>query len=199
MISRGAPSLGLQIASEYNWQRGQLRFGIHVGTREKTLDGVDVYWSSGMMMELDHGGSAPPHVLVTSADTKFDMDASQSNRIHSLGMALLRDVREPVERFSGIGDTHNYYPRFCRWRTMLLPRAAALYGPDSPQYKAIEARARYRPGNNLQEENLSTFGLAALPSWGHIMSRIALHDKPYEDQVIWRSIFSQERDGGGAD
>lgn len=198
VISRGAPSLGLQIASEYNWRRGQLRFGIHVGTRENTLDGVDVYWSSATLAKLDQGDSAPPHVLVTSTDTKFDLDASKSNTIASLGMALLRDVREPVERFRGIEDKQKYYFRFCEWRRMLLPRAAALYGRDSPQYRAFEARARH-PGNNLEEENLGTFGLAALPSWGHIMSRIALHDKPYEDQVIWRSIFNQELDGGGAD
>lgn len=153
-----------------------------------------------MLAKSDQGDSASHHVFVASADTKFVLDASKSNTIASLNMALLRDVREPVERFWGIKDKQKYYSRYCQWRLMLLPRAAALYGRDSPQYRAFEARARYRPGNNLQEEeDPRTFGLAALPSWGHIMSRIALHDKPYEDQVIWRSIFSQERDGGGAD
>lgn len=41
-----------------------------------------------------------------------------------------------------------------------------------------------------------------LPRWRHIQARIAMAGKPYEEQIIWRSIFEspleeKPKDGAG--
>ncbi|KAK2605620.1 hypothetical protein N8I77_008446 [Diaporthe amygdali] len=199
IVSPGIQCLNLIIASEHNWYHGDLRWGIHVGTEENKLDGVNPYWSSGSLVELV--GRTGPFYLDIAADTKYAVDENKTGWVIKAAVALLRDVREPVEHFFGIegreGMIENYY-RICRWRQMLLPRAAALYGPDSPQYKAILSTVT-RPSDRREAESPSTFGLAALPRWKHLLSRIAMADKPYDDQVIWRSIFSQREYRGGAD
>ncbi|KAL1880078.1 hypothetical protein Daus18300_001441 [Diaporthe australafricana] len=191
-MTRPVPCMTVTIASEYNWFHGYVRRGIHVGTVNHVLElhDADAWWNSGASVEVPQGvGLARNAYFDPTASTAYAVDGRNHRWTERVAEALLRDVREPVEPIMGYGDTELLWDRIHAWRRMLLPRAAELYGRDSPQFRLVWDRAGRRR-SILDAHTNRAISRGALPKWSHIRSRIALADKPFEDQVVWRSVFS---------
>lgn len=121
------------------------------------------------------------------ADNSFLLTASTSAFIANFGYGLLRDVREPAELIFDREESERDWHRIVTWRRMLVYRAVDFYGMDTTQYKLLYAYAVDRSSVDASGRDLT--GAEAWPRWGQIQSLMAMADKPYEDQVIWRSIF----------
>lgn len=178
------------IASEYNWFHGYVRRGFHVGTETHVLElhGANAWWASGRLVESPKGIGARGLYFDSKADTAYPVEDRDNRWTERVAEALLRDVREPVEPILGFEDSGLLWDRIRTWRRMLLPRAAELYGRDSPQFRLMLNRAGRR--RDFQDAHANkALSRGALPKWSHIQSRIALADKPFEDQVVWKSVF----------
>lgn len=144
-------------------------------------------WSVGVPTESPGEGQTSVRYMDVRADTKGHFTNDFPVWLTGIGYALLRDVREPAERAIYDKDNAPEWERVTMWRRMLLHRAATFYGTDSSQYRGLHAQASTSYANALAGRAMAP--LDVLPRWRHIQARVAMAGKPYEEQVIWRSIF----------
>ena len=121
------------------------------------------------------------------ADTSSAFNGQYAGWLPGLSLALLRDVREPVEQIFDREESVKHWTRIKTWRRMLLHRAATFYGTDSSQYRALYEYSQAGRSQTAAEMGMSPLDI--LPRWRHIQSIMSMADKPYEDQVIWKSIL----------
>lgn len=186
-VTTKAPNITVGIASEFSWSRGYARWGIHLGAENNMLQNGYSRWSVGVPTELPGEGQTSVRYMDVRADTKGHFTNDFPAWLTGIGYALLRDVREPAERIIYNKENAPEWERVTMWRRMLLHRAAAFYGTDSSQYRGLHAQASTSYANALAGRAMAP--LDVLPRWRHIQARIAMDGKPYEEQVIWRSIF----------
>lgn len=189
-VTSATPVITLGIASEYSWFHGYARWRIHIGAKNNRLKDGYSWWSVGVATELPGQNSKElvfrHKYLDREADTASSFNTSHQGWQAALSFALLRDVREPVERIFSQKQSIKEWPRMLTWRQMLLHRAAPFYGTDSSQYSALYAHSGMHYGDQTVHRDIPA--LDTIPRWRHIKSRISLADQPYEDQVIWRSV-----------
>jgi hypothetical protein len=176
------PSMTVGIASEYSWSQGYARWGIHIKPHNWRLEDGYKWWSSGRPFVNKQGLTTIDY----SADTAAPLAESFKGWLSTLGYALLRDVREPVEPITGPEDMRLLYTRILYWRRMLLHRGATFYGRDSLQYRLLFAHAQGRMSKKLVNEDLDLD--EAWPRWKHIRARMAEAGQPYQEETIMRSI-----------
>ncbi|KAG8157024.1 hypothetical protein KVR01_013014 [Diaporthe batatas] len=172
-----APSITVGIASEYTWTHGYARWGIHLKAKADKLENGYWAWSSGRPKV-----SGAHAYIDWDADTARGFDSDSRGWVVGLGYALLRDVRDPVELIVGLEESALRWDRILNSRQWLLHRAATLYGTGSPQYRLLYHFARDSGPRDLPRAD-------GLPQWKHFQSRIDMAGKPYEEEVIWRSVF----------
>lgn len=176
------------IASEYSWLHGYARFGIHIGAKNNKLRDGFSWWSVGVSTEVPgHDQEVKRFYMDKFADNSSTLTASTSGFMANFGYALLRDVREPSELIFDRHKLKRDWHRIITWRRMLLHRAVDFYGTDTTQYMFLYAHAVQR--STVEASGRDLTAAEGLPSWGHIQSLMATADKPYEDQIIWRSVF----------
>lgn len=127
------------------------------------------------------------------ADTASAFTQTNPSLLASIANALLRDVRDPAEHIWYEEGPMWKWSRILLWRRMLLHRAATFYGTDSSQYRGLYAHAGSNYGNEAAEVvDTGVSPMDMLPRWRHIQSRMSMAGKPYEEQVIWRSVFQRK-------
>lgn len=183
-LTATVPVTTVAIASEYSWLKGYARFGIHIGAKNNNIKDGYSWWGVGAALDIP--GQEGARCIDANVDTAYPFSTSSPAWLAGLGYALLRDVREPAEQIFDFDLSDSWY-RIIAWRGMLLHRAATFYGTDSSHYKALYALVLKNPGDELAALGLSAMDV--LPRWRHIQSRMLMAGKPYEDQVIWRSVF----------
>lgn len=186
------PALTVGIASEYSWFHGYARWGYHIRAIKGQLREGYQTWLAALGSGSE--GLEPSEALRLpdfSSDTASAFNSERRAGLANLSHALLRDVREPVERIFGYEDSEWNWDRILFWRRTLLHRAATFYGTSSTQYMAVHAHAHGNParGRRVAADDLDLPPLDILPRWKHIQARMSLAEKPYEEQTVWRSIF----------
>lgn len=187
-VSTKSAGITIGIASEHSWFHGYARWSIHIGAKHNQLTDGFSWWTVGSATEVPgQHDFAVAKRYVAHTDTASSFTNEVPSWLASFGYALLRDVREPAERILGWNRSRREWDRILTLRKMLLHRAAAFYGTNSSQYFALYAQA----GNGLAFQKVGEDMPVqdVLPKWSHIQSRMAMAGNPYEDQVIWRSVF----------
>ncbi|KAK7717729.1 hypothetical protein SLS64_003224 [Diaporthe eres] len=187
------PSLSVGIASEYSWFHGYSRWGFHIGAKNNNIKDGYSWWSVATPAEVPGPRSQQGNRYMNGrADTASAFTRKNEGWLGSIANALLRDVREPAEHIWTEGQVKNW-TRILVWRRMLLHRAATFYGTDSSQYRGLYAQARGNYGKEAAEVvDTGVSPMDLLPTWRHIKSRMSMAGKPYEEQVIWRSVFQRK-------
>lgn len=193
MVAERAPGITLGIASEYSWSREYARWGIHIGAKNNQLRDGYSWWTSGVATDSPGRKEDFARYIDRSAETASSFDETYLGWAAGLSNGFLRDVREPTEQIFDWEQSRKEWFRILTWRRMLLHRAATFYGTDSPQYRNLYAYARMDSAKE-REARRDVHASDILPKWKHIQSRISLADKPYEDQVLWRSVFGYSRE-----
>lgn len=185
------PALTVGIASEYSWLHGYARWGYHIRAKNQQLrEGYGTWLAALGSNSEDLKPSEALRFPDFTSDTASAFNSENRAALANLSHALLRDVREPVERIFGYENSERYWDRILFWRRALLHRAATFYGTSSTQYMAVHAHAHGNParGRRVAADDLDLAPLDIIPRWKHIQSRISMAGKPYEEQTVWRSI-----------
>ncbi|KAL2289465.1 hypothetical protein FJTKL_01741 [Diaporthe vaccinii] len=193
-LSAMRPTLTVGIASEYSWFHGYSRWGFHIGAKNNNIKHGYSWWSVAGPTELPGARSQQGgRYMNGQADTASAFTRTNEAWLASIANALLRDVRDPAEHMWDEEGAIQNWPRILLWRRMLLHRAATFYGTDSSQYRGLYAQARSNYGKEAAEVvDTGVSPMDILPRWRHIHSRMSMAGKPYEEQVIWRSVFQRK-------